>query len=114
MRFSRSEVVTCHLSISDCVLLVVEVKTKKLIFAIPCQAVLGWSVPPPTPEQLSTYERDIHIYYGRGERISIGTDDVDSRDEIILRSAVLVITTCVEPTSKLSLLPVQLFPPQAL
>ena len=82
---SQSEMIECIFGISDCVLCVIEADTKKLIFSMPCQAVLGWSVPPPSHEQLKSYERHIHIFYGRGERISIRTDDVDSRDEIILR-----------------------------
>jgi len=77
--------IKCILGISDCVLSIIEKETKKLIFSMPCQAVLGWSVPIPTQEQMKSFERDIHIFYGRGERLSICTNDIDSRDEIILR-----------------------------
>ena len=77
--------VPCFLGISDCVFCIIERETRKLIFSMPCQAVLGWSVPPPTAEQMNSYERDLHIYYGRGERVSIHTNDRDSRDGIIRR-----------------------------
>nr|XP_009857983.1 signal-induced proliferation-associated 1-like protein 1 isoform X3 [Ciona intestinalis] len=77
--------VNCIMGLSDCVLTIIEISSRKLIFSIPCQAILGWTVPLPTPEQIRGIKRDLYIYYGRGERISLHTEDIDARDEIIIR-----------------------------
>ncbi|XP_076817370.1 uncharacterized protein LOC143462939 isoform X2 [Clavelina lepadiformis] len=83
--YSRTEAVPCIMGMSDCVLSIVEITTKQPIFSIPCQAILGWTVPSPNTEQLRCHRRDLHVYYGRGEKMSVHTNDVDSRDEIVLR-----------------------------
>jgi len=82
---SLNEAVPCLLGISDCALTMVEVATKQLIFGIPCQAVLGWSVPIPSHDQFGFRRGDLLVYYGRGERVTLQTDDIDSRDEIVQR-----------------------------
>nr|CAB3266077.1 signal-induced proliferation-associated 1-like protein 1 [Phallusia mammillata] len=82
--YSTSDIVPCLLGMSDCVLTIIEISSRQLIFSIPCQAVLGWTVPLPSGD-LHSYKRSLHVYYGRGERVSVQIDDVESRDEIVLR-----------------------------
>ena len=83
--FSSTETVECLLAVSNCALSVIESASKQLIFSIPCQAVLGWGMPVPTPDQLMSNRRDLHIYYGRGERLSVQTIDGEMREEIEAR-----------------------------
>ena len=72
------------MAISNCVLSIVELESKQLIFSIPCQAVLGWGSPA-AADQLDSNIRELHIYYGKGERLSLEVEGAETRDEIVSR-----------------------------
>lgn len=59
------------LGISDYMFLLIRKATNRVIFSIPCQAIIGWA----------EFSDDVlHIYYGRGERIAIRASACPSCD----------------------------------
>lgn len=63
--------VPCMLGISDYMFLLIRKSTNRVIFSIPCQAIIGWA----------EFSSDIlHVYFGRGERIAIRASSCSSCD----------------------------------
>nr|XP_039270889.1 signal-induced proliferation-associated 1-like protein 1 isoform X1 [Styela clava] len=66
-----TEGVQCMLGISDYMFLLIRKSTNRVIFSIPCQAIIGWA-------EFSNHT--LHVYFGRGERIAIRASSCSACD----------------------------------